>query len=222
MSEDLSGAHYKLVNCLQFSSFSVLTNNLKIWRQFVVKVFKALFKDNNFVSKPKTFKLWFKLKSDHLFRFFVLIRITESMSSRSGMSERSTRSTRSQSKSTPQKRQSSPSSQSARSSRQRRPATDGEPSSQRSTRSLRSNHAESSQHLEDQTQDRNDSMASQMVVDSQPGSQPRSEASIRGSVGLLSDPINLSSPLHYGSTDFGNSSASLRSGARNVSKNDST
>ena len=72
--------------------------------------------------------------------------------------------------------------------------------------------------MEDQTQDRNDSMASQMVVDSQPGSQPRSEASIRGSVGLLSDPINLSSPLHYGSTDFGNSSASLRSGARNVSK----
>ena len=144
------------------------------------------------------------------------------MSSRSDLSQRTTRSTRSQSKSTPQKRQTSPSSQSSRSSRQRPLVVDDKPMSERSERSgrsLRSNANNDFSQNSDQNQDQSQQFSAE-VNGSQPPSQLRSETPIRGSVGLLSDPINLSSPLHYGSTEFGHSSISSvgRGSARNVAK----
>ena len=145
------------------------------------------------------------------------------MSSRSDLSERKTRSTRSQSKSTPQKRESSPSSQSShsRSSRRRQPPSEINqlPETNRSTRSLRSNENRDPSLNSDQIQDQSERQSTADVNGSQPHSQTRSETPIRGSVGLLRDQINLSSPLHYGSTEFGHSSvSSVRSGSRNAVK----
>ena len=138
------------------------------------------------------------------------------MSSKSDLSERSTRS---KSKSTPQKRPTSPSSQSSsRSSRQRQLRSETNQSSEKSGRNLRSN--DNNSQNSDQIQQQIDSSQPQSTADVNGSqSQTRSETPIRGSVGLLSDPVNLSSPLHYGSTEFGHSSvSSVRSGARNTNK----
>ncbi|XP_054161735.1 DNA replication licensing factor mcm4-A-like [Oppia nitens] len=110
-------------------------------------------------------------------------------------SEVTTRSTRSQSKSTPQKRQPSPPSQSStRSSRQRR-QQETNPSSQRSTRS---NSRLDNNNIEVEPQERSEPLSGADVT----SSQLRSGTPLRGSAGLFGDAINLSSPLHYGSTDF--------------------
>lgn len=141
-----------------------------------------------------------------------------SRSSQSDSSGRTTRSTRSQSKSMPQKRESSPSSQLSRSSRQR-PRNVTSNANQSSERSLRSNRSNDLSQNPIERQDRSEPLSNADINGSQPQSQPRSTTPIRGSVGLLSDAINLSSPLHYGSTEFGNSSvSSVRSGLRSGTK----
>ncbi len=144
------------------------------------------------------------------------------MSSRSSQSESSRRTTRSTSKSTPQKRESSPSSQLSRSSRSRRLNVSSKPNDS-SERSLRSNRGRDSSEALNRREAPIDGLSHSDINRSEPQSQvSRSETPIRGSVGLLSDAINLSSPLHYGSTEDNIHSASItsmtRSGANRSKK----